>query len=64
MKTEAQRERKKRWLAKHPEYTLKRLEKWYSRETNSKEKKNAERLVKKYQEKVKALDKKKDLTDN
>lgn len=66
MKTEPQRKRKKRWLAKHPEYVLKNLKKWYLKETNYREKKDAGRLIKKFQEKVKAraLDKKKDLTDN
>jgi hypothetical protein len=45
-KTKAQKERHKRWLKKHPEKVIARLEKWVSKEKNPKELARAKRILK------------------
>ena len=54
-KTEAHKEKHKRWLRKHPEYKLKRLKGWVGKEKDPTKKELAEYLLKKHLEKYKDL---------
>ena len=47
-KTEAQREKNKRWLRKHPDYDIKRLKKWISKEKNPIELEKAKKILEKH----------------
>ena len=53
MKTKTQKERRKRWLRKHPELRIKRLEKWILKEKNPQELEKAKTILQRYQEKIK-----------
>lgn len=47
-KTEAQREKKKRWLRKHPEIVIRQLEKWISKEKDPEQLKRAKGILERH----------------
>lgn len=48
MRTQAQRDKHKRWLRKHPDYVLARLKKWVEKEKDPKEKERAEKILERF----------------
>lgn len=48
MKTQAQRERHKRWVRKHPAFALAQLKNWIEKEKDPKEKEKAEKVLKRF----------------